>query len=139
MAWFFVICPLTPKLVLNFFYKHTWHIQDKQFPNKMWVVPKYLGLVGPIFDKKNVEKIFLGYLRGTPTWVPPKNCKTCQLEAFIRQWKGTLGIFCLTLFKSPCQEVFQTPLTLIKAIILAHLVAVQSSEIFKILTTSHSS
>ena len=44
----------------------------------------------------------------------------------------------MTLFKSPCQEVFQTPLTLIKATILAHLVAVQSLGIFKMLTTSHS-
>ena len=79
---------------------------------------------------KKIEKIFLGYLRGTPTWVPPKNRKTCQLKALIRQWTRTPGIFCLTLFKSPCQEVFKTPLTLNKAIILAHLVAVQSLRIF---------
>ena len=89
---------------------------------------------GTIFNKKNVEKIFLGYPRGTPTWVSPKNRKTCQLEALIRQWTRSLGICCLTLFKSPRQEVFKTPLTLIKAIILTHLVAVQSLRIFKILT-----
>ena len=35
-------------------------------------------------------------------------------------------------FKSHWKEVFKTPLTLVNAIILAHLVAVQSLRIFKI-------
>ena len=37
----------------------------------------------------------------------------------------------MTSFKSPCQEVFKTPLTLVRSIIKVHLFAVQSSEIFK--------
>ena len=37
------------------------------------------------FYKKKLKKIFLGFLRGTPTWGPPKNGKTCQLEAFIAE------------------------------------------------------
>ena len=40
----------------------------------------------------------------------------------------------LDIIQEPRQEVFKTPLTLIKAIILAHLVAVQSLRIFNILT-----
>ena len=44
----------------------------------------------------------------------------------------TVGFFCLTPFKSHCQLVLKTPLTLMKAIILAHLVGVQSFRIFKI-------
>ena len=39
-------------------------------------------------------------------------------------------------FKSHWKEVFKTPLTLVKAIILAHLMALQSSGIFKMLTKS---
>ena len=38
----------------------------------------------------------------------------------------------MTPIKSPRQEVFQTPLTFVRAISLAHLVAVQTSEILKI-------
>ena len=43
----------------------------------------------------------------------------------------------MTPFKSPCQEVFKTPLTFVKTIVLAHLVAVQSSGTFKILGKSN--
>ena len=78
------------------------------------------------FDKKKLKKIFLGVLGGTSTWGPPKNGKTRQLEAFIAEKMRTVGFFCLTPFKSHRQEVFKTPLTLMKAMILAHLVAVQS-------------
>ena len=74
-----------------------------QFPYKMLVVPQYLGMKGSIFNGKKIKKIFLGYLRGTPTWGPPKNRKSRQLEAFSTQPKSTLGIFCLTPFKSPRQ------------------------------------
>ena len=44
-----------------------------------------------------------------------------------------MEIFDLIPFKSYCQEVLKTPLTLMKAIILVHLVSVQSFGIFKIL------
>ena len=43
----------------------------------------------------------------------------------------------MTPIKSPRQEVFQTPLTFVRGISLAHLVAVQSSGIFKILGKSN--
>ena len=39
----------------------------------------------------------------------------------------------MTPFKSPRQEVFKPPLTFVRTISLAHLVAVQTSEILKIL------
>ena len=45
-------------------------------------------------------------------------------------------LFCLIPFKSHWKEVVKTPLTLVKAIILVHLMALQSSGIFKILTKS---
>ena len=43
----------------------------------------------------------------------------------IAQWKRTVQYFCLTQFKSHCQQVLKTHLTLMKGIILAHLVAIQ--------------
>ena len=52
----------------------------------------------------------------------------------IKQLLGTLQIFCRSSFKSHCQKVFKTPLTLFKGIFLVHLVAVQSSGIFKNVT-----
>ena len=61
----------------------------------------------------------------------PKNRKTHQLCSMNKQQLGTLGIFCLSSFKSNCRVVFKTPLTSFKAIFLVNLVAVQSLEIFK--------
>ena len=55
--------------------------------------------------------------------------KTLQLQAFIAQPIRPSGIFCLSPFKR--QNLFKTPITLVKAIILAYLMAVQSSGIFK--------
>ena len=89
--------------------------------NTSFFVKKFLEL-----EKKSVEAIFERFL--------PKNLKTSQLQALITQSTRTLGIFCLTPFKSHCHEVFKTPLNLIQAIILTRLVAVQSSEIFQIST-----
>ena len=57
--------------------------------------------------------------------------KIGKLVIFIARWKRTLWFFCLTPLKSHCQEVFKTPLTLMKTTTLAHLVGVQSFRIFK--------
>ena len=105
-------------LVPNFFKDTPGISRINNFLFKLELFLNIWVLEEPYLTKQKVENIFLGYR------------KTCQLETLIGQWTRNLRIFCLTLFKSPCQEVFKTPLTLNKAIILAHLVAVQSLRIF---------
>ena len=88
------------------------------------------GLLNNI--KQNIPRVLMHCLINTSSWRVLQFWGGTHVGVPHLYPKNIFSIFCLSPFKSPWQDLFKTPLTLVRVILLEYLMAFQSSGMFNI-------